>query len=674
MTNATVIKSDPVEIGDRLYRERRFESAAESYSMAAARLETVPSDLCLKLAHCYQKLKDYPAALRWALATVENDDYAAWQGAAQIAREAAAAGNHPSIRVVRRAALLGSYTTTTWAPLLQLAALRFGVRLDLVHQCPYGQYRQEVLDDLSGLYASQPDLVVLAIHEKEIHLPELSPTPAEDIEREVARWTSLWDRIAERTKATIVQHNFATPAESPLGHLAGRLPGSRVAMMQEVNRQLGLRAEGRAVIVDCDRLSSIAGKRRWFEPRYWHLSKQAVSPEFQPTLARHTAAVIAASAGLNRKCIVVDLDNTLWGGVVGEDGWAGIRLGHGADGEAFGVFQEYLLALKQRGVLLAVVSKNNEADAREPFLKNPAMRLHLDDFAAFAANWRPKDENIREIARTLDIGLNSLVFLDDNPAERQAIRLALPEVEVPILPSDPAGFVRKLADCLTLEPASITMEDTRRTEMYQARARASAAQSEAPTIEDYYRTLKMEARIAPFNAFDLPRIAQLVGKTNQFNVTTRRHSMAHLIACMEDPKCVHLSLRLRDCYDDHGLVGVLIAREEGEALEVDTFLMSCRVIGRTAERALLSTLCAAAEERGCRELVGVYLPTAKNALVKDLYARLGFEKVSEDGTYWRYDLVRQGPIRNDFIQLTQRGKDSYEHTRAPGRDHSAACQ
>jgi HAD superfamily phosphatase (TIGR01681 family) len=393
------MKSDPIESGDRLYRERRFEAAAEHYSMAAGRLETVPPDLCLKLAHCYQKLRDAPAALRWAVATVESDDYACWQGAAQIAREAAAAMPHPSIRVVRRAALLGSYTTTTWAPLLQLAALRFGVRLDLVYQCPYGQYRQEVLDDQSGLYASKPDLIVLALHEKEVHLPELSQNPAGDVDREVSRWTAIWDRLGQRVEASIVQHNFATPAESPLGHLAGRMAGSRVAMIQEVNRQIGLRAEGRAAIVDCDRLSAIAGKLRWFEPRYWHLSKQAVSPECQPALARHTAAVIAASAGLNRKCIIVDLDNTLWGGVVGEDGWAGIRLGHGADGEAFGVFQEYLLALKQRGILLAVCSKNNEADAREPFLKNPAMRLHLDDFAVFAANWRPKEENLREIAR-----------------------------------------------------------------------------------------------------------------------------------------------------------------------------------------------------------------------------------------------------------------------------------
>jgi FkbH-like protein len=674
MTNADAIKSSPFETGDRLYRGRSFEAAAEQYEIAAARLEIVPPELCLKLAQCYHKLKDASAALRWAVAIVDSDDYACWQGAAPIARDAAASMPHASVRVVRRTALLGSYTTTTWAPLLQLAALRFGVRLDLVHQCPYGQYRQEVLDDQSSLYACNPELVVLALHEKEVHLPEMSPNPTEDVDREVGRWTALWDRIAQGSKASIVQHNFATPAESPLGHLAGRLPGSRIAMLQEVNRQLGLSADGRASIVDCDRLSALAGKRRWFEPRYWHLSKQAVSPECQPALARHTGAVIAASVGISRKCVVIDLDNTLWGGVVGEDGWAGIRLGHGPDGEAFAAFQEYLLALKQRGILLAVCSKNNEADAREPFLKNPAMRLHLDDLALFLANWQPKDENLRQIARTLDIGLNSLVFLDDNPAERQAVRLALPEVEVPILPSDPAGFVRRVADALVLEPGSITVEDTRRTEMYQARAKAAAAQSEAPTIEDYYRTLNMQADIAPFNAFDLPRIAQLVGKTNQFNATSRRHSMSHLIACMEDPACVHLSLRLRDCYDDHGLVGVLIAHQKGESLELDTFLMSCRVIGRTAERAMLHSLCLTAEERECHEICGIYLPTAKNSLVKDLYARLGFESASDDGTRWRYDLRLHGPISNEFIHLTEQRKDPHERKRAIGRDHSTACQ
>ena len=210
--------------------------------------------------------------------------------------------------------------------------------------------------------------------------------------------------------------------------------------------------------------------------------------------------------------------------------------------------------------------------------------------------------------------------------------------------------------------------------MYQARAKAAAAQSEAPTIEDYYRTLKMEAHIAPFNAFDLPRIAQLVGKTNQFNFTTRRHSMAHLITCMEDPACVHFSLRLRDCYDDHGLVGVLIAHQDGDAMELDTFLMSCRIIGRTAERAMLHSLCSRPKSAIAASSTASTYPRPKNALVKDLYSRLGFEKITDDGTCWRYDLLLNGPIRNEFIHLTQQGKETNEPTRAIGRNHSTACQ
>jgi FkbH-like protein len=302
--------------------------------------------------------------------------------------------------------------------------------------------------------------------------------------------------------------------------------------------------------------------------------------------------------------------------------------------------------------LLAVSSKNNEADAREPFERHPEMRIRLDDVAAFVANWEHKADGIRAVARQLNIGLDAIAFVDDNPVERQAIRQLLPEVDVIRLPADPALYVRALADYLGFETSALTAEDARRTDQYRARARIVAAESAATSIEEFYRSLRMQALVAPFDEIQLPRIAQLVGKTNQFNLTTRRHGLAELRGYMHDPRCVHLALRLRDQFTDHGLVGVLIAVGAGDTLEIDSWLMSCRVLGRTADAEMLAHLSRRAAELGYAALGGTYVPTAKNALVRDVFATFGFEPVGgEDGiTRWRYDLRARGPICNEFIE------------------------
>ena len=257
------------------------------------------------------------------------------------------------------------------------------------------------------------------------------------------------------------------------------------------------------------------------------------------------------------------------------------------------------------------------------------MRIALDDIAVFVADWRTKPEQLRSVAEALDIGLDSLVFVDDNPAEREAVRQFLPEVDVITLPADPSGYVRALGDYLLFEPASFTAEDARRTEHYRARRSAADSAASAETIEDFYRSLEMRAVVSPFTDDDLPRIAQLVGKTNQFNLTTRRHSLPRSREFTEDPACVHLSFRLGDRFTDHGLIAVVIAFEREDALDVDTWLMSCRVIGRSLEATVLQELCRAAAERGCSELRGSYVPTAKNELVRELFPRLGFELVAE---------------------------------------------
>jgi FkbH-like protein len=481
------------------------------------------------------------------------------------------------------------------------------------------------------------------------------------VDRELRRRTGLWHILSGRLHAAIVQHNFALPPDCPMGHLSARMPGSRWRMVQQLNVRLGESTGVDAAIVDCDRISGLVGKSLWFDSRLWHAAKVAVSVAAQPVLARHNAAVLAAQAGLTRKCLALDLDNTLWGGVVAEYGLAGIRLGSGSEGEAFTAFQEYLLTLKSQGVLLCVCSKNNEADAREPFVSHPDMKLRMTDFVLFLANWEAKPSNLQRIAESLDIGLDSIVFVDDNPAERHAVRQSLPEVEVIPMPSDPALYPRAVADSLLFESYSFTPEDESRTNLYRARINATADAS-GRSLDEFYRSLEMVAEIHPFRDIDLPRIFQLVGKTNQFNITSRRHSLAQLRAFAQDPDCIHFSVRLRDRFADHGLVGVFIALRTGDTVEVDTWLMSCRVIGRTLEMHMMAELCRRAEELGCANIVATYFPTAKNALVSEIFPRLHFQPLgrTDVATRWVYRLPAHQEPQTQFIEILRDTRAYYD--------------
>ena len=642
---------------------------------ATSATEIPPADLCLKLARAYVRAGDREAACRWATAVVDaGDDFASWRGGAAVV---ANCGDASLAKRRARVAVLGSYTTAQYSQLLRLAALRVGVALE-VHDAPYGQYPQELLDPASGTHAFAPDVVVLATHEGELALPAYADDPDAAVAAELRRWTSLWEAAAG-AGARVVQHTFAIPPETPTGHLGAKLPGSRYAMLRALDIRLGEAAAAagpRVALLDCERLAGQFGKERWFDPRYWHLAKQAVALDALPLLARHTAALLAAQLGLSRKCLVLDLDNTLWGGIVGEDGLAGIRLGAGSpEGEAYVAFQEYVLALKRKGVVLAVCSKNDEADALEPFERHPEMRIRRDDVAMFVANWESKSECIRAIARGLDIGLDAIAFVDDNPAERQVVRELLPEVDVVQMPPDPAHYVRALSRYLLFETSAFTAEDVARTAQYRARGEIAAAEASAGSIEEFYRGLAMRARIAPFDALDLPRIAQLVGKTNQFNLTTRRHGLPQLEAFASDPSCVHLSLWLRDRFADHGLVGVLISLGAGETLEIESWLMSCRVIGRTADAAMLAALSRRARARGYRSLRGSYRPTPKNGLVRDVYAKLGFAPEGErDGVAtWIYDLSAQGPIESPFIETADEGDEGMETEHERRHDGASAA-
>jgi FkbH-like protein len=650
--NESMSLSLAIARGGELYECGKIEQAIETYLAAAVAVEGVPAPLCLKLARSYERLGNYDEACRWALAVVDaGEDFTLWQSASALVRRYMTAHSPARLRSAR-VALIGSSTTTQLAQMLHLAARRLGIALE-IYEAQYNQYRQEIINPHSHMYAFAPDFVVLAVHEGELALPEFSELPHQEVEVELRRWTMLWDKVAEHHKARVVQYNFALPCEVPMGHLGAKLPGSRYMMTHALNARLGEQAASAVSIVDCERLSALFGKQRWFDPRYWHVAKQAMALDALPLLARHTAAVMAADLGLSRKCLVLDLDDTLWGGVIGEDGLAGIRLGSGVDGEAFIAFQEYLLKLKNKGVLLAVCSKNNESDAREPFEKHPEMRIRLDDIALFVANWQPKPENLRMIAKTLNIGLDSLVLVDDNPVERAVVRQLVPEVDVIPLPADPTLYTRALSQYLLFETSWFTAEDAKRTDLYQTQARITALEVSTGSMEDFYRSLQMQAIVAPFEESHLPRIAQLIGKTNQFNLTTRHYGMPQLQAFMRDPSCVHFSLRLRDRFTDHGLVSLMIALRQGDLLDIDTWLMSCRVIGRRVEATMLAYLCQRAAQLGCTSIRGTYIPTAKNGMVKDVFAEFGFDLLEATGdTFtWLYNLRTKGSITNEFIAL-----------------------
>jgi FkbH-like protein len=643
--------SERVMLGDELSRDGHYTDAISAYLSATELVEVVPADLCLKLARNYLHEGSFSEVFRWALSVVDaGDDYLSWHAAASLIQRCPA-DQVPASRRTARVSVLGSYTTLQLVKLLGLASRRIGLEL-ILHEGLFGQYQQDILDPHSSFYASSPEFLVLAVHEGEVKLPSLSQTPDADVEAELMRWTALWKTVFSRCSASIVQHNFAIPYELPMGHLGAKLPGSRYMMTQRLNLRLGESASGRLLMVDCDRLSASFGKSKWFNPRYWQISKQAVALEALPLLARHTSSVLAGGVGLTRKCLVLDLDNTLWGGVIAEDGLAGIKLGNDPEGEAFLSLQEYILQLKNKGVILAVCSKNNEADAKDPFLNHPEMRIRLKDIAIFVANWQSKPENLRRIARTLGIGLDSMVFLDDSQFERSAVREMIPEVDVIDLPADPSGYTRTLSEYLLFEASSLTQEDKERTTQYQARAQIAEAQTSAESLDDFYRLLQMKALVAPFDDLHLGRIGQLVGKTNQFNLTTRRHSLAQLKSFMEDPDCIHFYLRLRDRFTDHGLVALIIAFRRGDTLDIDTWLMSCRVIGRSVEATMLEQLCRRALRLGCSQLRGTYIPSAKNMMARDIFEKFGFERTTESGDdeKWLYSLNTRGPIKNSFIE------------------------
>jgi FkbH-like protein len=541
----------------------------------------------------------------------------------------------PYVRRELRVRMLATSTSDLLIGLLPAAGLAAGLGLKLT-QAPFGQLEQELLDATSATYRESPDYVLVMPGTDDLALGELAGREPDDVvAAAVRRWTGLWD-AARSAQIGVCQYLFTPPAADPFGVAALRFPESPSTVVTRINAEL--RAKGEVVLVDCERLAAEHGLRNWRDDRYYFAARQSVSLTALPALARATAAALAADQGLSRRCVVVDLDNTLWDGVVGEQGIDEVALTATPRAEAHLAFQKHLLALHRRGIALAVASKNDLDLARRAIAEVPGMRLRPEHFAAVVADWRPKSEQLQDVASRLSLGLDSLAFVDDNAAECLEVRRALPEVDVIELPANPSDYVAALAGRPTLEPGRLTAADRQRNASYAGLRAAAELRERATSLDDFLADLTMRASVCPVDGATVPRVAQLVQKTNQFNLTTRRRTAQQVAALADDPHWVCLTLSLRDRFADHGIVGVGFAALHGEQAVVDTLLLSCRVIGRTAERLLLSELGRAAADRGCKALVGCYRATDRNALVAELYPRLGFAPADAVESEQRYVL------------------------------------
>jgi FkbH-like protein len=530
-------------------------------------------------------------------------------------------------------------------------APRHGLSIECV-TAGYDQALQDSLRPDSPLNRAKPEAVLIALDWR--GLP-LSSTPGNGAAAKAAIDASLdsidaiRDSARRNTGKACVVQNLAAPPEAVFGSLDRRLEGTLRFLIDEFNAGLLQRLRGSAdILFDVAGLAETVGLADWHSPREWNLAKLPFDQSFLPLYADHVCRILAALRGLSRRCLVLDLDNTLWGGVIGDDGMNGIRIAQGDPvGEAYLNFQRYVIQLRQRGIVLAVSSKNEDEVARLPFLRHPDMLLREEDFAVFQANWNDKAANIQAIADTLALGLESLVFVDDNPFERNRVREALPGVAVPEMPEDPALYARTLSAAGYFEAVTFSEEDRKRGSYYAGNAQRATLERQAGDVNAYLASLEMEIDFRPFDQTSRARIAQLINKSNQFNLTTRRYTEAEVAAFEADPDVFTLQIRLRDKLGDNGMISVVICRRtETVVWEIDTWLMSCRVLGRRVEEAVLLELLDQAKRQGIVKLLGVYRPTDRNRLVEEHYARLGFTlagKGADGSTAWELDVASANP-------------------------------
>lgn len=580
----------------------------------------------------------------------------------RLVLKAMARGETPSEGLAPlRLAVLGTCTTDHLLPGIRVAALRRGLLVQ-GHVGQFGQIHQETRDAASGVRQFRPQAALFCLQAKEAigDLPlDAGQSQVDDtLERYIEDLCESWRALKAAQGTSIIQQTFLDTEASLFGHFDTSVPASPRRLIRRLNEKLiEIACREGVTLLDLESAVMRDGLHVWFDTARWLQARMLVAPSAVPAYGEHVARILAALRGHSRKCLVLDLDNTLWGGVIGDDGLEGIVLGQGsAAGEAHLALQGFAKRLAQRGIILAVCSKNDPDIAQQVFRDHPDMILRREDIACFIANWEPKEANLRRIAGELNIGLDSLVFVDDNPVERAHIRQALPMVAVPELPEDPAAFVNCVEQAGYFEAVAFTEEDRQRASQYAGNQERAAMLQSSSDAGSFLESLAMRMRSGLAQAVDLPRVAQLIGKTNQFNLTTRRHSLETVTALSRDPAAAVLQFRLEDRFGDNGLVSAMIllpVKEQPDVLDIDTWVMSCRVFGRQLEHAALNIATAIARSRGARQIRGTFIPTAKNGVVRDLFRELGFQPALQSGpegaTHWTLDLQHYQPHTTHIV-------------------------
>ena len=541
--------------------------------------------------------------------------------------------DYPTVKI----ALLGDTATQFLSTAIKGMGVERGYNIDLF-EAEYNQVERQLLDPTSDLYSFDADVIVVfqSTHKLGEHHSVLTQEQQANLADErISFVASICESPAFATKK-IIYFNYPEIEDTVFGSYANKVDSSFTFQVRKLNYELMRHSQQYPNLFICDiaGLQNKLGRDVMFSTNVYVSTEMVLSVDALPYVASRVMDIVCAIKGQFKKCLILDLDNTVWGGVIGDDGLEGIQLGHGLGiGKAFTEFQMWVKKLKQRGIIICVASKNNEETAKEPFEKHPDMVLKLDDIAVFQANWETKVDNIRTIQSILNIGFDSMVFLDDNPFERNMVRENIPGITVPELPEDPGDYLEYLYSLNLFETTSYSNADKDRTKQYQVEAKRVSLSKTFTNEADFLKSLNMVSTISGFTKFNTPRVAQLSQRSNQFNLRTVRYTESDITSMAEYPDVIDLSFTLEDKFGDNGLIAVVIMKKQDpETLFVDTWFMSCRVLKRGMENFTLNTMVEKAKVAGYKRIVGEYLPTSKNKMVEKHYQDLGFNKIEGTAT------------------------------------------
>lgn len=558
----------------------------------------------------------------------------------------------------KKIAILGGSTTSELTNFLDLFLLANGIK-GVFYESDYGKYLEEALFENDRLQEFKPDIVYIHITSKNIDKFADFDATEEEVKSlladEIEKYLSIWKAL-EPLNTIVIQNNFDLPQYRTLGNLDAIDYRGRVYFINQLNFNLhkAIQDAKNVYLNDINFISSKVGLTSWYDDRLWHLYKYAASFSGLIHMAKNIQNIVSALFGKTKKNLVLDLDNTLWGGVIGDDGLEKIKIGEdGGSGESFLGFQKELKRLKDSGIVLTVASKNEESNALMG-LSHEESALKPDDFGVMKANWDPKDQNIDEIAREINLGLDSFVFLDDNPAERALVSGSLPKVSVPDIGNDPNNYFKYIDENGFFERVSLAQEDTDRSKYYNENKQRDDAKSKFQSQDAFLESLQMQGKISLFDDTHIERITQLINKTNQFNLTTKRYSLAEVEKIKDDSKFIAFYGRLEDKFGDNGLISILIAKKDVDTMHIDTWLMSCRVLKRGMEFAMFNALLEEAKKLKINKIVGRFVPTEKNMMVKNLYSDLGFNIISKSDQEDIYSLDVISSINSKhFIEIVK---------------------